>query len=283
MTSTQIMQPIPETFLADAGGGWSTLVTAHWELPAGDEGYYCARFTPTKSVMVSAFHAVAPIGTHHTLLTIEDDSSSPDGVGKCDANSNGPRNVLGTGVGQSELKMPEGVGMELKAGEQILLNLHLFNVSDKPLQGLSGTLVKLVDPASIKAKAEEAMAGPVMLNIPAGGETKQSGECTITHDSTVFAVGPHMHQLGIHLKAVAHSSIMGEVMLHDAPYDFDNPELVYLPQEIPMKAGDKVKVECTYDNDTGKAVMFGNSSTAEMCFLGLFRYPEGQKSYICAR
>jgi hypothetical protein len=28
-----------------------------------------------------------------------------------------------------------------------------------------------------------------------------------------------MHQLGVHLKAVAHSSSMGEVMLSDRPYD----------------------------------------------------------------
>ena len=283
MAMSGIAKDVPEKFLADAGAGWSTLITGRWELPAGTEGYYCARMTLDKSVTASAFRAVAPVGTHHTLLTLADDNSQPDGVSKCSSGSNGARNILGTGVGESELKLPEGVGMTLKAGQQLLLNLHLFNVTDKTLTGLSGTLVKMVDPASVKFSAEEAMAGTVSLNIPAGGPTTQKGECTITHDSTIFAVGPHMHQLGVHLKAVAHSSMLGEVLLYDGAYDFDNPELRYLPKEVPMKAGDKVQVECTYQNDTGKTVMFGDSSKAEMCFAGLFRYPEGQKSYICAR
>lgn len=278
-----IAKDVPEKFLADAGAGWSTLITGRWELPAGTEGYYCARMTLEQSVTASAFRAVAPVGTHHTLLTIADDNTQPDGVSKCSSSSNGTRNILGTGVGESELKLPEGVGMTLQAGQQLLLNLHLFNVTDKTLTGLSGSLVKVVDPSAVKLSAEEAMAGTVSLNIPAGGPTTQKGECTITHDSTIFAVGPHMHQLGVHLKAVAHSTLLGEVLLYDGAYDFDNPELRYLPKEVPMKAGDKVNVECTYQNDTGKTVMFGDSSKAEMCFAGLFRYPAGQKSYICAR
>jgi hypothetical protein len=274
---------VPEGFLADAGDGWKTLITGRWKLQPGTEGYWCSRYTLKEDVAVSTFRAVAPKGTHHTLLTIADDTANPDGVGECGSNTNGTRNVLGTGVGPSELKMPAGVGMVLKAGEQLLLNLHLFNTSDQPLTGLSGSIVRLIAQSDVKHLAEEAMAGPVMLDIPVGGPTKQMGECTISHDSNIFAVGPHMHQLGIHLKAVAHSSEMGEVLLYDGAYDFDNQILFYLPQEVRMKKGDKVKVECTYQNDTDQPVKFGNSSQSEMCFAGLFRYPEGQMNFICAR
>jgi hypothetical protein len=280
---TPATKEVPEAFLADAGDGWKTLITGRWQLQPQSEGYYCARYTLKQDVPVKAFRAVAPLGTHHTLLTIADDNTQPDGVAECGANTNGTRNVLGTGTGASELTMPDGVGMVLKAGEQLLLNLHLFNTSDKPLQGLSGAQVHVISESDIKYRAEEAMAGPINLEIPVGGPTKQVGECTISHDSTIFAVGPHMHQLGIHLKAVAFSSVVGEVLLYDGDYDFDNQLLVYLPQEVSMKKGDKVKVECTYQNETDSAVRFGNSSLSEMCFAGLFRYPEGQKSFICAR
>lgn len=268
----------------DAGDGWKTLITGRWRLEPGTEGYYCARFRMPETITVKQFRAIAPTGTHHTLLTIADEADmEPDGVGPCEANSNGPRNVLGTGAGPSDLELPDGVGMALAQGEQLLLNLHLFNVSDQPLTGLSGTLVRLIEASEIEHMAEETLAGPIMLDIPVGGPHVQSGECTISHDVTLFAVGPHMHQIGTHLKAVAHSSVVGEVLLHDGPYDFENQEVHYLDEQVPLKKGDKVRVECTYDNTTGQPVKFGNSSLSEMCFAGLYRYPAGQQSYICAR
>ena len=105
----------------------------------------------------------------------------------------------------------------------------------------------------------------------------------MTHDSTLFAVSPHMHQLGIHLKAVAHSSMAGEVVLMDKPYSFDE-QLVYpLDKEVPMKKGDTVHVECTYQNTTNKPVMFGESSLSEMCFAGVYRYHAGAPGFVCVR
>jgi len=119
------------------------------------------------------------------------------------------------------------------------------------------------------------------LAIPVGGPTVQSGLCTMTHDATLFAVAPHMHQLGVHFKAVAHSSLMGEVVLSDRPYNFDAQINSPLTPGVQMKAGDTVSIECTYQNTTGHEVTFGESSLSEICFAGLYRYPAGDGSSIC--
>jgi hypothetical protein len=50
-----------------------------------------------------------------------------------------------------------------------------------------------------------------------------------------------------------------------------------------MKMGDKITVECTYLNDTGKTVTFGESTLEEMCFAGTYRYPAGRGSFMCVR
>ncbi|HKP59019.1 MAG TPA: hypothetical protein VJV78_19995 [Polyangiales bacterium] len=277
------VQNVPETFKGDAGDGWKTLVTGRWEVPAGQETYHCARFTLPETITVSSFRALSPPGTHHTLLTIVDNPTDPDGSAPCTAGTNGKKSITGSGVGSNDLNMPAGVAMEVKAGQQLLLNLHLFNVTDKPITGTSGTLFKPMAVADVKQYAEGVLAGQINLSIPVGGPTMQSGDCTMTHDSTLFAVSPHMHQLGVHLKAVAKSSTAGEVVLMDKPYSFDE-QLVYpLDKEVPMKKGDIVHVECTYQNTTNKPVMFGESSLSEMCFAGVYRYPAGAPGFVCVR
>jgi len=37
--------------------------------------------------------------------------------------------------------------------------------------------------------------------------------------------------------------------------------------------GELVRATCTYINNTGHTVSFGDSSTAEQCFVGMYRRP----------
>lgn len=274
---------VSENFLDKSEGGWQTLVVGKWEIDGGTESYRCVRFTLPRDLSVGAFRALSPAGTHHTLLTIVDDVKDPDGFSECQANTNGTREVAGSGVGTNDFTMPEGVAVQLKQGQQLLLNLHLFNVGDQPIHGVSGTLVKLVDDQAVKHTAEGVLAGTVMLDIPAGQLTTQHGTCTLTGDQTLVAIAPHMHQLGVHLKAVAHSSAMGDVTLIDRPYSFDEQVVLGLKHLVEMKKGDTIDVDCTYMNTTDRDVTFGQSSLSEMCFAGFYRYPVLGGSYGCTK
>lgn len=267
--------------MGDAGEGWKTLITGRWEVPPGEELYQCVRFTIPEDLNVGGFRALSPAGTHHTFLMVNETASKPDGVEKCSAATVGTRNITGSGVGTNDFMMPTGVATKLKKGQQLILNLHLFNVTDKPITGISGTLVKTAVDADVKQFAEGILAGPITLSIPPGGPSVQSGTCTLERDVTIFGVIPHMHQLGTHLKAVAHSSVMGDVVLSDRPYDFDTQIVYPLQKEVQMKVGDTIDVDCTYQNTTANAVSFGESSLDEMCFAGVYQYPAGSDGFIC--
>ena len=273
----------PETFLADAGEGWKTLITGRWEVPAGEEVYICVRFTVPEDLTIQAFRALSPPGTHHTFLSVVDEPTQPDATGPCSSTAGGARNIAGSGVGTDDFVMPNGIGIQLKKGQQLVLNLHLFNFGDEPLRGLSGTLIKPIAAEQVQHYAEGIEAGTVSLTIPPGGPHKQSGTCTMTRDVTLIAAGPHMHQMGVYESAVAHSSVMGDVVLFDEPYSFDEQSLKLLPEQVPMKQGDKISVECTYQNPTDQVVNFGDSTLEEMCFAGIYRYPMGPGSVICVR
>jgi hypothetical protein len=251
---------------------WESLITAEWNIGPNQERYFCQRTTLKEDVYLGAIRAVNPLGTHHTALTAEPgEATEPDGLTECNS-ALSPQGIFGSGVGTNEVFYPDGVGLRLRAGQQLLLNLHVFNVSDEPLSGTSGTEIVKIDPDKVAHAAESVLAGPLGFNLPAHETTKVDGTCTMTQDTTLFAVQPHMHQLGIHMKGVAHSSTAGEVVLHDGDYDFDK-QIVYPIDEVPMKAGDAVDIECTFDNTTDEDVGLGESSNAEMCFLVLHRYP----------
>jgi hypothetical protein len=267
-------------FLSDAGDGWIRLLEAQWELGPRSEGYRCVRKTMPEDVYIAGFKPLNPLGAHHATLHVET-GAAPDGVTVCGVGSGGVRRLQGSGVGTEATELPPGVAMKLAKGEQLMVNLHLFNVREEALRGTSGVWIKRVAKADVMQEAENVLAGPLALSIPPG-QVKQSGTCTLRKAVTLFSVGPHMHQLGRYMKVTAHSSLMGERVLFDGPYDFTH-QLSYKLSNIEMAAGDKVSIECTYMNDTPRTVGWGDSTLDEMCFAGLAVYPAfGAGGFPCA-
>jgi hypothetical protein len=262
-------EPAPEG--GEGSPQWQTLLSGDWTIPAGTEDYACVRHTLTEDIYVRALQAINPLGTHHTFLTIGE-PSGPDGVTACDVTVHHRQPIFGSGVGTNPIELPEGVAMKLTAGSQVLLNLHLFNTGGEDLSGSSGTKIVPIEESEVEYLGENIAAVKVDLNIPPNQVTSQGGSSTMAADTTIFAVLPHMHQLGIHTKVVAESSIDGERVLHDGPYDFD-AQLYYPVEPTRMAAGDKVRFECTWRNTTDRTIHFGDSSLDEMCAIGLYRFP----------
>lgn len=265
---------VPSTFLSDAGESEQNLLRVDWEIPAGREQYLCARMTVPEDTYLSGFFPLSPAGTHHTALTVREAPDAPDGVTECDLSEVAPRNVSGSGVGTMGGSLPSGIAMKLARGSQLLLNLHLFNFNDAPLRGRSGTRVLTTTAANVTSLADGVAVGPLKLMVPPGRSIVR-GVCTVDHDYTIFSVLPHMHQMGAHLKVVAHRSA-GDVLIHDGPYDFENQIATRL-DPIALVEGDTIEIECTYENTTGQTLHFGESSNDEMCIAGLARFPAGGK------
>ncbi len=264
---------------ADGGGGgeWQQLITGNWQMAAGSEGYWCARVTIPETMYVNGFRSIAPNGTHHTVLTIQD--AGDDGEFGCSAGTLADEMVFASGVGTDALVFPEGVAIKLEAGRKLLLNLHIYNVSDQAISGTSGTQVKVIPASEVKDEAEMVFGGTFQIALPPGEQTTLSGRCVFNNDATVISVWPHMHQVGVHMK-VTHEAAGGDVVLHDQPFSFAEQTNWPITPEV-VKAGEDILTECTWDNTTGATIYFGDSSEAEMCFSGLYRYPKDGSSLFC--
>jgi hypothetical protein len=66
----------------------------------------------------------------------------------------------------------------------------------------------------------------------------------------------------------------------DTDYSFTEQKNHPIPETI-FYSGDQIQVTCTYVNNTGSTINFGDSSNAEMCFTGMYKYPAGGNAFGC--
>jgi len=255
--------------VTSAGVDWQLLTSLDWQVDPGSESWTCTRKTLDRDLAITRFEPISPSGTHHTMLT-NGEPSAPDGQFGCEAFEQ--RKLLHTTtVGSNALNFPDGVVMRVRAGQQLFLGLHLFNTTSAPLRGNSGVRALIAKPAPGQVEAEAINVWAQDFELPPGRQTLTKGGCTLTHESTVFALHPHMHELGIHAKIVAHSGGT-ERVIHDAPFEFAE-QLIHPIEPLKLLPGDRVEIECTHRNTRDSVVTYGGSSAAEMCLVELYRYP----------
>lgn len=266
--------PIPDA--APIPEGFTRLIGRTWTLQAGQQDIYrCVRVTVPQDMYITNIVAQAPLGTHHTVLSIATGlASGADGEQDCSVSTLGLQMLYASGVGTSPLDFPTGVGIKVAAGTRIHLNLHLYNASDQGLAGDSAILVK-AQPTPPPMLAEMVFAGKMNFTIPTSTPPQNfvvQGGCTVSSPYKLFAVWPHMHKLANHQRV---ELIRGTTttVLHDLAFDFREQKYYLQSPEIQVQASDRINVKCTYLNNTGHDIQYGDSSDNEMCFSGLYRYP----------
>ncbi|HWO21990.1 MAG TPA: hypothetical protein VNO30_24680 [Kofleriaceae bacterium] len=254
--------------------GFTRLVGRTWTVPSGQQDVYrCVRVTIPQDTYITNILAQAPLGTHHTVLSIASGSAAgADGEQDCNAGTLGTVMLYASGVGTSPLDFPADVGIKVAAGTQVHLNLHLYNASDQTLSGDSAILVK-AQSTPPPMLAEMVFAGTGNFQIPSGSQPyTKTTSCNVSSPYRLFAVWPHMHKLATHQKV---ELIRGgtPTVLHDLAYNFTEQKYYLKAPEVQVMQGDQIRVSCTWVNTTGSSVGFGESSDKEMCFSGLYRYP----------
>ena len=107
--------------------------------------------------------------------------------------------------------------------------------------------------------------------------TTSTCDKTIMQDELVVKAAPHMHLLGKSLKLILNQGTPGEKVILDRPnYNFDDQSATVLKTPIAIKAGDVVRVVCTFDpklrsllpelkNLPPRYITWGEGSSDEMC------------------
>jgi hypothetical protein len=253
------------------------LIGRDWTIAPGAETYKCIGIYADRDMYIHEFQTDNPIGEHHTVITTAD---APGGLNNtqlgehdCDVSTLDLQMLFASGVGTDTLTLPDGVALPIKKGQFIHLNLHLYNTTDQPITSHSGVMATLIDPVDADHQAEMIFTGTFNINIPPGQTATVGGGCTVPRDSTVFAYWPHMHQHATH-QTVTLTRGGTPTTLHDAAFDFREQVNYPLAPTLALHTGDALRVDCTYTNTGTTTLTWGDSSTAEMCFTGMYRYPK---------
>jgi hypothetical protein len=270
----------PDAIDGPTADGWTPLIARSWSLaPGATNTYECTRIQVANDMWVSGFRVAAPVGTHHAVLTI---STRNTAVGDydCGALSLDTQMLYAAGVGTDDLMFPAGVAIHIAPGTFLNLNLHLFNATDNRLADSSGVLVKIVKQAEVQHEADMMFSGTFLIDVPSDGQPHiAQGGCTAPTDWHVFTLWPHMHQTAVHQKwTYTHSGI--PTSLIDDDYIFAEQRNYPIPDTIIHK-GDRIDTVCTYVNNTGMPMSWGDGSDREMCFTGMYKYPAGGNLFQC--
>jgi len=176
----------------------------------------------------------------------------------------------------------EGLGRSLPGNASICQNYHRYNTTDKPALSEIWYNIWFIDQKEITQKTSgvSVTAGPWM---PIPAHTKQSLTATATVDGEGRIISLFGHR---HAATERFSAWLNDELIYDSwdwvesrLFNYDSITTNPAPNPpmkvdgatsgvIPIKRGDKVKIQCDVNNTTDTALRFANELyTGEMCIL----------------
>jgi hypothetical protein len=172
------------------------------------------------------------------------------------------------------IKFPDGVGVQLKPHQTLLLNSHYINGSPAPLTIDVAINFHAARKGSIRHHARSFQLGTTRINVPAGGTSSSVAEWPVPFPMNVVWLSTHSHK---HTTAVDVDLLRGsadpERLVETLTYS--EPTFHYYSQPpLRLTQGDSLRWTCAYRNTTTGPVHFGVTSEDEMCFAVGFFYPD---------
>jgi hypothetical protein len=272
-----------------AGGGdgplpFTTLISRSWTIPANTDTFKCTVFPAPTDLYITGFREIAPAGQYRMLLTVSDSATTifdfdcNAGTGTTPGSAGPFHLIYAAGMGTDDFSFPPGVGVHVKAGQFLNLNLYVINTSQtSALSGVSGVMIQAASAAQVATEADMFLAGTTQISVPSDGQTHtEAGGCTPSASWNMIAFWPSMNALGqrqtVTLTRNAGLPNESTETLHDARYSLT--QQVYYPSApVPLLPGNRLETVCYYVNSTGATVTFSDQAAGEACFTGIYRTP----------
>lgn len=172
---------------------------------------------------------------------------------------------------------PAGMAAKLQGSQGVRLQVHYLNTTSNPLNVDANVKLTTVDASTVTKWVAQLYFNRVGLSVPPGPSVSVTTTCTIPQ--TYGPIGllggvSHMHRRATHFVA---STSTGVNLYETDQWDEPVPNEYNPP--VALNPGDKITWTCTYNNNTGQTLTFGDSASVnEMCiFTGRFySSPTGQ-------
>ena len=182
--------------------------------------------------------------------------------------------------GMLPIELPEGVGIRMKGGQKLLMQMHYFdpgNLEDG-VTDQTGYAFKTTDEVEIEADLEAW--GIYDFRIPADDPAYSATDTervALNKDLTIYTMFPHMHVLGSGFRMTSTDADGNEHCLVDSDgYDFNNQLQYVYSEPFVATGGSELEYTCTWNNsasnpdrivDPPVETTYGERTDQEMCFF----------------
>jgi pimeloyl-ACP methyl ester carboxylesterase len=250
-------------------------------LAAGAETHKCQYFVlPDRAIDVARFEHTYTLGGHHiilypTKLSVDDVAEHP-GVFDCEDVPNRIEAGLAyVGAATSgELAYPEGVARRFEANEVVLLESHMLNVQEHPIDVDYRLNLWFAD-EPVEHRVGTIFFYDNTLYIPPASSGSAQMSCRAPEDIHVLGLIPHMHVRGTHYESFLQRADQSAPEPLVSTDDWAELKLAAFDPPLLVSEGDRIEFRCEYENAADHPVVEGGSKNDnEMCLMIGYYYPK---------
>lgn len=168
-------------------------------------------------------------------------------------------------AGRSEIHLPEGMAVLLDEGQRFVIQSHYVNTTTDRLMQRDIMNIGFTPEEEVDTWAAAFALTQVNLSLPPAQASELSFDCAFEEDYEIMYLTGHMHEYGVRFgfelgdgetMALEYEIEEWEPVFRDAP-----PLNKYARDELWFRAGQTLRTNCEWFNDTDEAIEF----PAEMC------------------
>jgi len=247
-----------------------TLVSDEFTVPAGAEVFKCQDFANPfhgQQVDIIKHESHMPLGSHHVLLFFKT-GATDDSVQDCSGVEAYPFQYVAQSPNFS-MTYPPGIGATIPTSIGFRMNMHYLNTGSTPIHGQDQITMYVAKSGVVTQHAGTIFYQQISIQIPATGKPYTSTtSCNLSQDVNLLSADSHMHQRATNFVATANGQTLYQTDL------WSDPTLSVYAPPIHLASGTPITWSCTYVNDTGSPLTFGESAaTNVMCIYQGTVYP----------
>ena len=280
-------ETLPNLEVPDVPENGIQVITPIFEnIQPGTDNEVCAWtdkiFDKETDVKMTVGYQTEPPG-HHALLFYTLDKQPAGTQRICtDTDMASFRYLTGNGSNGEPNTAPGDLVFRVPAGAQLVVNSHYLNTSDEVVKGQSLINVHFADPGKQYIASGATVFLDTTIDVPPGVSSFKTS-CIVDRQQKFWYLIPHMHRWGTKItvdltRTTGEKENLFNTDWHEQ-YTFHPPESRFDPNTpFMINVGDKVDVNCTWNNDEGRSLPFG----FEMCVaFGQTVDTEARGSWAC--
>jgi hypothetical protein len=249
-----------------------TLNMQSFMVNAGQEVYMCQDFAnPFKGVQadIVSYELHMSQGSHHMFAFYKPNATNAALVTCPQGGLQFAPYTLTAGSPNAIETYPDGMGATIPSTTGFTINAHFINTGASALTANLALTMYVAKPGQVTQHIGPVFLNQALLSVPPTGQPSTSmSSYALTQDVNFLLGASHMHQRATHFISTANGQTLYETTQWAEP-----PPKIYSPA-LHLGAGTTITWSCTYVNDTGSTLTFGESAkTNVMCISEFIYYP----------